>query len=127
LGNREALDRYQDAYDFLVSQGTSREMLAQIFYPETPVIRRAFGPEDSRPFDPSRSYRGYIDVAVETGRFGQTTSTEVLDSSPGTSRPMENRLRKRVSQTRFRPRFVDGKPVASDRFAIRYYYDYDFE
>lgn len=125
MGNRESLDRYQQAYDFLVGQDGSAEAMAALFHPDVPVIRRAFGPEDSAIFDPTRSYRGYIDVEVETGRYGQATAVEVLNSSPGTVRAIENSLRKRVSKTRFRPRFAEGKPIRSDRFVIRYFYDHD--
>ncbi|HUF71590.1 MAG TPA: hypothetical protein VMR74_01695 [Gammaproteobacteria bacterium] len=125
LGNREALQRYQAAYDFLVAQGASVETVADLFNPQIPVIRRAFGPEDSSKFDPARAYRGYIDVEVQTGRFGETTDVEIVGASDGTSRAIERRLRTHVSQTRFRPRFAEAEPVRSDRFVLRHYYDYD--
>jgi tetratricopeptide (TPR) repeat protein len=125
LENREALERYQDAYDFLVARDASADVVAGLFHPEVPAIRRAFGPEDSSIFDPLRSYRGYIDVGVETSRYGQTRDAEIIDASPGTSRAIERRLRKHVSQTRFRPRFAEGEPVGSDQFVLRYYYDYE--
>jgi hypothetical protein len=125
LGNREALERYQLAYDFLTRQGVPAEAVAGLFEPEAAAIRRAFGPEDSAVLDPSRVYRGYIDAEVETSRYGQTTDVTILDATPATSRAIERRLDKHLSQTRFRPRFAEGEPVRSDRFVVRYYYDYD--
>ena len=123
--NLRALEQYQDAYDFLVREDVLTEAIAELFYPDVPAIRSAFGPEDSVDFDPFHVYRGYIDVYVETGQYGQTKDVEIQNTSPSTSRGIERRLRKHVSQTQFRPRFEDGRPLSSDQFTLRYYYDYD--
>lgn len=127
LGNREALEQYEQAYDFVVAQQVSADAVASLFVPPVPVIRRAFGPEDSAAFDPARPYRGFVDVEIQTSRYGQTRDAEILDTSPGTSRAIERRVEKHVALTRFRPRFAEGEPVGSDRFVLRYYYDYDLE
>lgn len=125
LGNRDALEQYQQAYDFVVARDVSAETIAALFDPPVPVIRRGFGPEDSTAFDPARPYRGFVDVEIQTSRYGHTRDAEILDTSPGTSRAIERRVEKHVSRTRFRPRFAEGEPVGSDRFVLRYYYDYD--
>lgn len=125
LLNAPALEQYQNAHDLLIKSDVPAAAIAELLHPDVPVIRRAYGPEDWAEFHVSHPYRGYIDVQVETGRYGQTTEVEMLSASPGTSRAIERRLRKHVNQTRFRPRFVAGELVPSDAFLLRYYYDYD--
>ena len=114
---------YQDAYDLLAREDVPPDTRAAIVSPKTPVILAQLAGDDSPAFDPSRIYSGYIDVAVETGRFGQVKHAEIIGSSPGTSEEVEQRGRTHVFETRFRPRFEDGQPLRSDRFTLRYYYD----
>jgi hypothetical protein len=120
--NRTALEKYQAAYDLLVEKAEADAANA-FFAPEVPVMLPAFA-SDARHFDPAHRYRGYIDVSVEIGRYGDGTAVDVLDVSPGTSRAVERRLRRHVLETRFRPRFVDGEPARSDASALRYYFEY---
>ncbi len=127
LGNAPALEQYQNAHYLLVKADIAPETIDALLHPDVPVIRRAYGPEDWREFDGSHPYRGYADVQVEIGRYGQTTDVEILRASAGTSRAIERRLRRHVNQTRFRPRFVAGEPVQSDRFSLRFFYDYDID
>jgi hypothetical protein len=87
------------------------------------VILAQLADDDSAEFDPARIYSGYIDVAIETGRFGQVKDAEIVGSSDGTSAAVELRARTHVFGTRFRPRFEDRQPLRSDRFTLRYYYD----
>jgi hypothetical protein len=127
LANAPALEQYQSAYDLLVKADVPKETIDELLHPAFPVIRRAYGPEDWTEFDGSHPYRGHVDVQVEIGRYGQATEVEIQSASPGTSRAIERRLRKHVNQTRFRPRFVAGSPLRSDRFLLRYFYDYDVD
>jgi len=72
----------------------------------------------------SRSHHGYIDAAVEVGPYGTARHIDVLAAPPDTPTLIEKRLRQYVERSRFRPRFIDGRVVRSDRFAARFYYDY---
>jgi len=121
--NEMALEKYQDAYDFLASKDAPSETIAGLFSPDVPIVLPAFD-SGAPAFDPARRYRGYIDVSIEVGRFGQATEIEMLEASPGVSNGIEKRLRKHISQRRFRPRFVGGRAGRSDQLALRYYFDF---
>jgi hypothetical protein len=125
--NRLALELYQDANDLLARGDVPAETRAGIVFPETPAILAQLTYDDSAEFDPARIYSGYIDVAIETGRFGQVKDAEIVGRSDRTSADVEKRARTHVFQTRFRPRFVDGELLRSDRFTLRYYYDERFQ
>ena len=121
--NGRALTMYRDAYDLLARGDVPTDTWTAIVFPETPVILAQLADDDSAEFDPARIYSGYIDVAIETGRFGQVKDVEIVGSSDGTSAAVELRARIHVFGTRFRPRFEDRQPLRSDRFTLRYYYD----
>lgn len=122
--NGRALEMYQDANDLLVREGVPDEVLTELVSPGAPVILAELTSDDSLDFDPTHAYAGYIDVAVETGRFGDVKEADIVQTSPGTLPEVEQRGRTHVFETRFRPRFEDGRPRRSDRFSVRYYYDY---
>jgi hypothetical protein len=86
--------------------------------PEVPPILPA------PPERPDRAHHGYVDAAIEVGPYGNTRNVDVLARSPDTPKIIEKRLRQNLERNRFRPRFVDGELVRSDRFAARFYYDY---
>jgi tetratricopeptide (TPR) repeat protein len=121
--NGLALDIYRDAYDFLTRGDVPTDTWTGIVFPETPVILAQFADDHSAEFDPARIYSGHVDLAIETGRFGQVREAGILGSSDGTSEEVEKRARTHVFGTRFRPRFEDGQALRSDRFTLRYYYD----
>jgi hypothetical protein len=116
---------YQDAHDLLVREDVPPEAFNALMFPATPVPLPQLTSDGSLAFDPAHTYRGYVDVAVETGRFGDVKEAETVNRSVGTSPNVEQRARTHVFETRFRPRFENGEPRRSDRFDVRYYYDYN--
>ena len=120
--NGTALENYQDAYDFLVRKHVPAATIASLFAPDTPALLPAFAPD--RQFDPARMYRGYVDVAVEIGKYGGMDSMKVVAASPNASVDVQKRLKSYIAENRFRPRFVDGHPTRSDRFPVRFYFDF---
>jgi tetratricopeptide (TPR) repeat protein len=122
--NRRALEMYRDARDLLVREGVPAETLTEVVSPAAPVILAELTSDDCLEFDPTHTYSGYIDIAVETGRYGQVKEADIVSSSADMSPNVERRARTHVYETRFRPRFKGGQPMRSDRFTVRYYYDY---
>jgi hypothetical protein len=121
--NGRALAIYRDAYDFLTRGDVPTNAWTEVVFPETPFILAHLADDYSAEFDPARTYSGYLDFSIETGRFGQVKEAEIVGRSEGTSASVEIRGRKHVFGTRFRPRFEDGRLLRSDRFTLRYYYD----
>lgn len=118
--NGTALDEYQSAYDLLTSTLADEAAIAALLSPELPVAL----PDFSDHTRGETGYLGYIDAAVEFNRYGSVTDVEILDRSPEASKSIERRLRRRIYQSRFRPRFVGGDLLRSDAFMARYYFRY---
>jgi len=118
-----AMDRYQEAVDYLQAQEDSEGLVRTIFAPPSPVPLPAFVPADTA-YARSGAVRGFIDVEIEISRFGRVRGVTVTGQSANATEAIERRLKRFVYQTRFRPRFVDGEWRRDDRFEIRYQFSY---
>lgn len=119
--NRQALEQYRSARASLIDQGKAIDVVDGIFSPNVPAILPLF---ESRMSSPVRSPHGYIDVTVDLSRYGRATEVEVIGGSADVSTLVEQRLRRHILSTQFRPRFVDGKLARSDRVRLRCYFSY---
>ncbi len=117
-----ALDRYEDAHEFLVARGVPGETIDAMLSPEVPAVLPVRSASTVRGDD--RPYRGYIDASVDITRFGVVKRVDISDKSAGTSKAVEKSLRHWLAATRFRPRFVNGALARSDSFDARFYFDY---
>jgi hypothetical protein len=118
-----AMRSYEDAREYLVAQGASEAVVADVFSPEAPVPLPAFVPNASVYVDEANVH-GFIDVSIEINRFGGVRDIDILGRSANASGPIARRLKRHVYQSRFRPRFVDGEWQRSDRFVLRYHFSY---
>jgi tetratricopeptide (TPR) repeat protein len=116
--NGPALEEYEAARAALVAGGQSPAAIDEMLSPAIPPVLAA--PPEPR----EREHHGYVDAAVELGPYGNARDVDILAASPGTPKIIEKRLRQYVERSRFRPRFVDGRPARSDHFSARFYFDY---
>jgi hypothetical protein len=72
--------------------------------------------------DSEQEFEGYIDVKLTMTRRGDVRRMEVIGKSANATGQLERRLRRLVRGAPFRPRLVDGVPVASDEVGVRYYF-----
>lgn len=114
------LEDYVQAYDGLESSGVPQESIDRIFSPETPVVIPAFMPNPLTAVVPEES-TGYIDVAFEVNKYGESRDIEVLDVTASVSRVATNALVRTIRRSRFRPRVVDGELADSVPFVLRYF------
>lgn len=121
--NGQALRKYEAVQDFLSSVDAPAEQVERLLSPEVPAVLPAFG-ADIDVVDPASGYLGYVDVAIETTRYGRTKSYEILGATPTAGNDVLRKLKRVLGQSRFRPRFEDGELVRNDYFALRYYFDY---
>lgn len=120
--NAAALNTYRMARDVLTSHYVDPETIARMLSPDVPQALPAL--ETNAGGNGERKYRGYVDVSFVVSRYGRSRQFEVLDSSPGTSRAIERRLRNYIYQNRFRPRFEGEELAQADAVSVRYYYDH---
>ncbi len=72
--------------------------------------------------DSEQEFEGYIDVKLKMTHRGDVRRMEVIGKSANATGQLERRLRRLVRGAPFRPRLVDGVPVASDDIGVRYYF-----
>lgn len=121
--NGQALRKYEAVHDFLSTADVTAEELEQLLSPEVPAVLPAFG-ADVDVVDPTVGYLGYVDVAIETTRYGRAKKVDILATSAAASSDVLKELKHVLARSRFRPRFDDGELVRNDYFALRYYFDY---
>ncbi len=120
--NGFALETYRKAYEALRASGAPDNALAKLFSPAVPARLPVFSAaEEAQPDDGGR---GYIDVAFVIRQFGNANRLHVLETSPGTSKAVEERLKTYIRRSRFRPPLSAGQALRSAPVKVRYYYDY---
>jgi hypothetical protein len=108
-----AIELYERAYRELEQDGAVRTVL---FAPPVPVT---FAPNPFSYIETAESSR-YIDVSFDITKGGAGERIEILDASKDATRAEKQSLIRLIESTRFRPRFVDGKPADSAPVVVRY-------
>lgn len=132
LFNRSAIaiDYYREAHAFLLAREVPDSRIASLLNPVVPQQLPDFTPlPHSRakfgiPADTSVAWDGHIDVSFSLSRFGNVRGLKLLDSSGTASPELERRLRRLLRSAPFRPRLIDGTPVADDAVTLRYYFSH---
>lgn len=124
--NASALRLYADAYAALRQLGVSEQKLASMFNPEVPVVLPAFNPNPlmrspsggaERP-----SSKAFLNVELVMSRYGRSRLRSLSITPEPPEETVEDRIRRIVARSRFRPLLIDGKAQPTARFEFRYYY-----
>ncbi len=120
---------YQEARMLLQSQGATSEDMAALLTPALPLqlplfmplphSRSHFGLEADEPLE----WQGWIDVSFELSRYGKPTQLKLLGSSDGPGKRVQQRLRRLMMGSPFRPRIgPQEESPAPHVYRLRYYY-----
>ncbi len=114
----KALELYRRAWMLLDGFANPDEMREQIF---GSAVRLYYNPQNLGGLLPSwKKFRYgeiYIDVAFTVTEEGKVSKVELLESNSPVALKMA--VKKAVMQARYRPRFKEGQPVATDRVTFR--------
>jgi len=117
---------YQAIYDLFTENPALEADVAELLYPEFPVILPTYLPPpnsreklDIAP-DEEVSYFGYFDVSFRIDKYGKAKRVRFLSEGGEVTRNMEIRLNQYLQNVLFRPLFRDGKPY-TDAISVRYY------
>jgi tetratricopeptide (TPR) repeat protein len=114
------LDLYEVAYAYLKLEETAQESIERVFSPDIPVVLPAFLPNPLMP-DNTREHTGYIDVAFELTKFGQSRNIEIVGATENATRAAKEELVHLISRSRFRPRVTNGEFARTPPIVVRYY------
>jgi hypothetical protein len=118
--NAAAFQAYEALYGQFEQEGLEQSLVDQVFSPSVPVVLPAFlqNPLDSIETPDSD---GFVDVAFEITKYGESESIEILDTSTNTTDAVSLRLTDLIKSSRFRPRVAHGTFEAPSRVVVRYY------
>jgi len=118
LGNEQALEQYERALEVLEEAG-AQTLIDEFFAPKTPVVLPTFV---SNPLaSDAQAASGYIDVAFEVSRYGESRRIEILDTTTNATDAAKARLVQLIQKSRFRPRVTDGEFGRASPVVLRYY------
>jgi len=125
--NATALQLYSDAWQAMLELGVDEDRLEEIFNPEVPVVLPAFQPNPlaRSPADgsASRPADAYLNVKLVMSRYGRSRLRDLSISPDPAEETIEDRIRRIVSRSRFRPLVIDGEAQHTAEFEFRYYVD----
>jgi hypothetical protein len=114
------LDAYEQAYEQLERTGIAPASIEQIFSPQIPVVLPTFLPNPLAS-DQTPKTTGYIDVAFDVTKYGDSRRVEILDTTTNATDAATDRLVRLVQRCRFRPRVTNGEVADVARMVVRYY------
>ena len=116
--NGRAMESYALAQATLEQAGAAAA-INELFAPSTPVVLPAFQPNPLMR-DETRATTGYIDVAFEITKYGQSRAVEIRDAANATLAAKRNLLAL-IRNNRFRPQLTDGQFADATPVRVRYY------
>jgi len=111
-----AMRNYQSAYAVLIEQGVDSEDINAIFGQ----------PRQVDPFEiPGKgtevnSESSYVDAILDVPASGWPGNIRIIASKPVNDAVLQRRGRHAIAGTRYRPRFEDGRPLATEDVSLRY-------
>jgi hypothetical protein len=118
--NSIALSEYELLYVKLQDMGVAQGAIDEIFSPTVPVVLPRLIPDPLTSTAPQGS-GGFVDVAFEITRFGESRDVEVLDSSPEVTPSSVRNIVNTIQGSNFRPRTTNGRFSRSSSVTVRYF------
>jgi hypothetical protein len=110
---------YELARNMLEEAG-AQTSIDELFAPKTPVVLPAFLPNPLASNETPES-TGYIDVAFEITRAGESRRIRILDTTTNATDAAKKRLVQAIRESRFRPRLAEGEFADASPVTLRYY------
>lgn len=123
-----AMEKYREAYALVQNLDVEAETVEAMFRPAMPVhlplitpkpnSRDKFGISPASPIE----YEGYIDIAFTISRYGRAKRFDVVNRSDNVSSDIQNRLKRYLRNSPFRPHMTENEEFESSQVVLRYYY-----
>lgn len=116
-----AFETYARARELLEADGWDAARMDELFGEPSPLVFPLPEPP-RRPDAPAMARSGYVQLVYDVGVRGRVRAVDVVASDP--EGLMDFRTRKALRGARFRPRFEDGEPVATEDVEYRHEFVY---
>jgi hypothetical protein len=117
--NSRAFEQYERAQE-LLKQAGAQASIDELFSPSTPVVLPAFVPNPLAS-NAAEPFTGYIDVAFEIGRYGDSRRIEILATTMNATDADKAQLVQLIQRSRFRPRVTDDELARASPVVLRYH------
>ena len=127
---RTAAEKYIEANQEAINRGISEQEIENIFRPAMPVhlplvaakpnSRDKFGIAANK----NLVYDGYIDISFTVSRFGRAGGIKILGKSENVTRRIEQRLKRYLRNSPFRPRLQKDESIIEESLTLRYHFAY---
>ena len=120
--NSTALRLYSEAFEALQKLGATQRYLDEVFAPDVPVVLPTFNANPlARAQTKAAQTEKFINVSMVMSRYGRSLARDLSTSADPSLKNAEDAIRRIVTTSRFRPRFVDGEPQSRIEIEFRYY------
>ena len=116
-----AMKTYRRAQDLFASDDAAREELQKYF--NKPHVLSFYKATQKRV--PETDTTGYVDAVFNITSTGRAQGIQIIDSSPPDV--MDSRVQRSIRATRYRPRFVEGRPVTTEGVSYRHVFEVEPE
>lgn len=119
---------YRAALQLLQQNAVPADQIAALLAPALPQQLPGFAalPHSRAYFglaaDAALQWEGWIDVELELSRYGRIKRLDFIDSSNGTDKVVQRRLRRLLLANPFRPRVLSTTEHAPQEYRVRYRY-----
>lgn len=123
---RSATELYQEAYNSLVNDEETRDQAFKLFERPVALPDLVLMESDVEQYNERTStqiQQSYVLVSYDVTRFGEARNINILESFPEDNVGMRARVKRSLSNTRFRPKVVDGELVDSDGLIQKYLFN----
>jgi len=127
---RSAAEKYAEANQEAINRKVPELEIEKIFRPAMPVHLPlvAAKPNSREKFgiavDESLDYDGYVDISFTVSRFGRAGDIEILGKSGNVTKKIEQRLKKYLRNSPFRPRLQKDGSINEESLTLRYHFAY---
>ena len=111
-----AMKNYKKAYAILIDHEVAGDTIDAIFGSPRQVEPFTIPGQEQSPVDDSR----YVDAVFDVPRNGWPRDIRLIASRPENDDGLRIRGKHAIAATRYRPRFEDGQPVATEAVSLRY-------
>ncbi|MDG1851286.1 MAG: hypothetical protein P8J44_04140, partial [Gammaproteobacteria bacterium] len=127
---RTAAEKYIEANQEAINRGIPEQEIENIFRPAMPVhlplvaakpnSREKFGIAANK----NLVYDGYVDISFTVSRFGRAGDIEILGKSGNVTKKIEQRLKRYLRNSPFRPRLQKDGSINEESLTLRYHFAY---
>lgn len=116
-----AMRTYQRARELFPNDDAARDELQKYF--DKPHVLSFY--RETQEHVPETDTTGYVDAVFNVTSTGRAQGIQIIDSSP--SDVMDSRVQRSIRATRYRPRFVEGRPVTTKGVSYRHVFEVEPE